>query len=83
MDKMNKLKSEDFMKMRKMFLVTMESIRNTFGGEAFAKYRYQDGSFSRMSKFNAAVFDALSIPVVMFINIDRPILSQNSVSEFR
>ena len=83
MDKMNKLKSEDFMKMRKMFLVTMESIRNTFGDEAFAKYRYQDGSFSRMSKFNAAVFDALSIPVAMFINIDRPILSQNSVSEFR
>jgi DNA-binding Lrp family transcriptional regulator len=83
MNKMNKHNQSELAKMKRTFLVTMETIRRYFGDEAFAKYRYENGSFSRMSKFNAAVYDALAIPVAMTIDIEKPKISSTSVSDFR
>jgi hypothetical protein len=83
MNKMNQYTQSELAKMKRTFLVTMETIRKYFGDEAFAKYRYENGSFSRMSKFNAAVYDALAIPVAMTIDIEKPKISSTSVSDFR
>jgi len=63
MDKYNKLDEDELYPLRENFLHTMALIRREFGDEAFAKYRYVDGERTKMSKFNAAVFDALSVPV--------------------
>jgi hypothetical protein len=83
MNKMNQYDQSELAKMKRIFLVTMETIKKNFGDEAFAKYRYESGSFSRMSKFNAAVYDALAIPVAMTIDPQNPKISSTSVSDFR
>ncbi|WNZ45184.1 DUF262 domain-containing protein [Leptolyngbya boryana CZ1] len=83
MNKMNQCNQSELAKMKRTFLVTMETIRKYFGDEAFAKYRHESGSFSRMSKFNAAVYDALAIPVAMTIDLQKPTISSTSVSDFR
>ncbi|HEY9825944.1 MAG TPA: DUF262 domain-containing protein [Stenomitos sp.] len=67
MDRMNKLSSNELQKMEDLFNRTFDNILTAFGTEAFAKYRYIDKNMERMSKFNAAVYDALSITVAMRI----------------
>ena len=49
--------------MKDIFIDTMSFIHKNFGNEPFAKYRYVEGKYERMSKFNAAVFDALAVSV--------------------
>lgn len=83
MNRMNKLDDKAFSKMRGVFEITMATIRRHFGDEAFAKYRFVDGQFEQMSKFNAAVYDALAVPVAMSIDFDNPVITQESVHAFK
>lgn len=46
-----------------LFISTMSYIRKNFGNEAFAKYKFVKGANVLQSKFNAAVYDALSVAV--------------------
>lgn len=82
MNRMNTLTEEDLQRLKKVFLVTMEAIRVYFGDEAFAKYRFEDGHFTQMSKFNAAVYDALAVPVAMSIDLDNPIVPDDAPERF-
>lgn len=62
MEHFNKLDEDSLLKMKKNFQMTMEKIREVFGHEPFAKYRYENGDYKKMSSFNAAVFDAIVYP---------------------
>lgn len=46
-----------------LFTETMSLIRKYFGDKAFAKYRDVDGNAILQSRFNAAVYDALTIAI--------------------
>ena len=46
---------------KKEFDIYMEFIHDVVGERAFAKYRCKDGELTKMSNFNAAVFDALCV----------------------
>lgn len=67
MKNMNKLNDKELNCLKDNFIVTMKVIRDIFGDEAFAKYRWEGKQAKQMSKFNAAVYDSLSIPVSMCI----------------
>jgi hypothetical protein len=54
--------------MRDMFLNTIKRIRMTFGDQPFAKYRFENGGYRRMSRFNAAVFDSVIVPFSKLAN---------------
>lgn len=62
MKSFNQFDSKRLTSMRDMFLSTIKIIRETFGDEPFAKYKFEDGNYRRMSKFNAAVFDSVIVP---------------------
>lgn len=83
MDKMNKLDENTLMKMKERFLGTMRIIKQYFGNSAFAKYRFEDSIPKKMSNFNAAVYDALSISVAMKVNISSPIITPSMVDSFK
>ena len=83
MDKLNRLSSNQLSELKDTFITTMKIIRETFGNEAFAKYRYEDNHFHRMSKFNAAVYDALAIPVSMSVEKNKAEIEATSVDKFR
>lgn len=82
MDRMNKLDKIALGKMRRKFEVTIETIFESFGSEAFAKYKYTGKEFEQMSKFNAAVYDALAIAVSAKLDLRKPVLSQKSYEKF-
>lgn len=82
MKRMNILAQAEHEKMRKLFCVTMETIRKHYGDEAFAKYVVRDGSLVLTSKFNAAVYDALAIPVAKTIDVENPTIKASAVAAF-
>jgi hypothetical protein len=59
----NELPEADLEYYSDVFIKTMAYIRLNFGDEAFAKYKYSKGKFILQSRFNAAVYDALSVAV--------------------
>ncbi|XOF33262.1 MAG: DUF262 domain-containing protein [Candidatus Electrothrix sp. YB6] len=63
MEQFNKLDKEELEKMEDFFLSTFEHIKLSGEKLPFAKYRSVDGELRRMSKFNAAVFDSIVVPV--------------------
>ena len=64
MERMNELDDADlFTEMETKFREVMKGIRETFGNQAFAKFRKDEQKWVRMSTFNAAVYDALSVAV--------------------
>ncbi|MEO0769288.1 MAG: DUF262 domain-containing protein [Cyanobacteria bacterium J06649_4] len=83
MDRFNELEESDLSDMKRHFLLTMRTIRQIFGDQAFAKYRYRDNEFSLMSKFNAAVYDALAIPVSTVLADDDATFSSSAVYDFK
>lgn len=83
MDKLNKVEKSELSSMKQHFLLTMKTIKQVFGSQAFAKYRYKDGEFSLMSKFNAAVYDALAIPVSMILVDQSTEMSSKAPSQFQ
>lgn len=62
MEYFNELDEESLSEMKTNFQTTMGKIRNCLGDEPFAKYRYENGGYKKMSSFNAAVFDAIVYP---------------------
>ncbi|MFJ7994661.1 DUF262 domain-containing protein [Peribacillus frigoritolerans] len=87
MKEFNLLSEQELMKFKKDFIETMYLIRHTFGDKAFAKYRvdkvgHEQEKLSKMSNFNAAVFDALSIAFVDLVNLDSPDLPNSVVQEY-
>lgn len=77
MEEFNAFNLKELEEFRDKFLKTMQVIREVFGDDAFAKYKFikeSDGEeeTKQMSKFNAAVYDALAIAIVDSVNLDDP-----------
>lgn len=68
MEEFNRANSDQLKEMEDIFLETFSTIRNILGEEPFAKYRSVDGKLSRMSKFNAAVYDSVVVPIANIKN---------------
>ncbi|PZO58699.1 MAG: hypothetical protein DCF15_04500 [Phormidesmis priestleyi] len=83
MDKFNQLGKSELSAMKQTFLITMRTIREAFGDKAFAKYRYDNNAFDKMSNFNAAVFDALAVSASMSIDFTNPQIAPSAVDGFR
>jgi len=83
MNELNKSDAKNLARMEQVFRVTMKTILDHFGREAFAKYRLEDGEFIQMSKFNAAVFDALAISVAMSTSLSDPQIPHKAQEAFR
>jgi len=62
MDYFNKLDAQELLLMKESFGSTMEKIHTYYGDSPFSKYRFEDGDFTLMSSFNAAVFDSIVYP---------------------
>jgi hypothetical protein len=82
MEKFNDYTEEQLSIMKDRFKKTMKIIYNSFGNLAFAKYKYENRNYVKMSNFNAAVYDALSIAVVMTIDLDGKI-EQLKIDKFK
>lgn len=81
MEELNKLSDDELLRLSSQFVKTMKVIREHFGDQAFAKYRFENLEFVQMSKFNAAVYDALAIAVADEVNLDSPDFSKlNSIT---
>jgi len=63
MDEYNKMKSEDHQQLIVDFSNTFKLIHEHFGNTAFAKYKNEKGKLILQSRFNNAVYDALSVGV--------------------
>lgn len=63
MERLNKLDNEALEILGEHFRNVMRTILEYFGELAFAKYRFESGCYSKMSNFNVAVYDALSVAV--------------------
>ena len=84
MARMNKLDDPElFSNMKEKFRRVMKGIRETLGEQAFAKFRKDDQEWVRMSTFNAAVFDALSVAVGDSINTSNPLAKNGLCDSFR
>lgn len=59
----NKLSKEELNKLSDEFCKTMEFIYQNFGPLAFAKYKFENKKLKLQSKFNSAVYDALSVAI--------------------
>lgn len=59
MEEFNRFSPETIGEMKNEFIKTIISIRLNMGDEPFAKYRYEGGKLSQMSKFNVSVYDAV------------------------
>lgn len=82
MHKYNKLDDDSLNEMKQRFITTMKTIRSLFGDCAFAKYKLEEGAFVRMSKFNAAVYDSLAIPVDSYLARPNTHLPDGLVDKF-
>jgi uncharacterized protein with ParB-like and HNH nuclease domain len=83
MGKFNKLSDDELTQLKDKFLKTMNVIREYFGDQGFAKYRFENEEFVQMSKFNAAVYDALAIAVVDSVDLDSPDFSKLNKDTFQ
>lgn len=67
MEDFNKLESTEIVEMEQLFNNTFSLIADKLGDTPFAKYRSENKSLTRMSKFNAAVFDSIVVPVASML----------------
>jgi hypothetical protein len=65
MEILSKADDASLRRMERTFLDTAALARAAFGDLACAKYRAEDGSFKKMSNFNASVYDALMVGLQM------------------
>ncbi|MFD2179516.1 DUF262 domain-containing protein [Veronia pacifica] len=72
---LNELSTVDFSNMEKNFLDTMKFLIESGVEYPFSKYKHENdkGSFTRISKFNAAVFDAICFLAINFMESGRKI----------
>ncbi|MFB7815649.1 DUF262 domain-containing protein [Paenibacillus chitinolyticus] len=83
MEKMNELPEQKLEEMKQRFIKVFRGIREIFGDTAFAKYKKDGDSLKRVSKFNAAVFDALAVSYSECVNIHEPKLSQECAVKYQ
>lgn len=84
MDELSQVSEKDLQEYKHKFQKIMALIIEVFGEEAFAKYKPSPFSqdLVQMSKFNAAVYDALSIALVDEVNLEEPTLPQDFKENF-
>lgn len=63
MEFFNSFNTRQIKEMESIFISTFSIIDNSFGETPFAKYKSDGGQLSRMSKFNAAVYDSIVVPI--------------------
>jgi len=68
MEEFNGFDQQKIDEMEKMFNKTFSIISDSFGETPFAKYRSEENSLTRMSKFNAAVYDSIVVPIAEKLN---------------
>jgi len=83
MEKFNKLNKTKLDQMSKRFINTMRIIYNSFGELAFAKYKFEDGKYKKVSNFNAAVFDSLAIGVATTIDLKKDRIADSKIDNFK
>lgn len=82
MDKMNKMEEPTLKLMSNKFQSVMNVILTFFGDLAFAKYRHSDLDRVKMSNFNVAVYDALTIGISSCANLKEPNISKEQITKF-
>ncbi|KRW67779.1 DUF262 domain-containing protein [Stutzerimonas nitrititolerans] len=72
MDNFNHLSTDEIAEMEKEFKEHMSFLEHALGSTSFAKYSVQNGKIiKRMSSFNAAVFDAVSVGAFDYFTRDQ------------
>lgn len=61
LNEFNLLSIEEINNASKKFITTINYIHKNAGPMPFAKYRFDNGEFKKMSSFNAAVYDAIMV----------------------
>ncbi len=84
MDELSKASETDLEEFKNNFQKIMELIIELFGTEAFAKYKLSSHNkdLIQMSKFNAAVYDALTIALADEVNLEDPKLPSDFKEKF-
>ena len=82
MEKLNMLDEASLLELENKFVRVTEIIFNNFGQHAFAKYNYKNGGYKKMSNFNAAVYDALTISISTCIDLDNPQIGKNKIKKY-
>ncbi|WP_025094169.1 DUF262 domain-containing protein [Bacillus safensis] len=82
MDELNGSTIEEIENYKNKFQKIMALIIENFGDEAFAKYKPNNQTLIRMSKFNAAVYDALSIALADELDFNDPKLPTDFKEKF-
>jgi hypothetical protein len=82
MKKFNSLKDDNISKFEFIFTKTMSIINTNFGDKSFAKYRLEKDRLVKMSNFNAAVYDALSVAVAEKVVDNSLPLDKSAKSKF-
>ncbi|MFA6101180.1 MAG: DUF262 domain-containing protein [Victivallaceae bacterium] len=67
----NTLDKNSLDKFEPIFIKTLMLINKTLGEEPFAKYKFEKGTYYKKSKFNAAVFDSITVPFCKLIEDNR------------
>jgi hypothetical protein len=83
MDKKKELDKKSLKQLETAFLKTMKVIRQYFGETAFAKYRVEKGAYITMSRFNAAVYDALSVGVKACVDLNNPTITDKQIANYK
>lgn len=85
MEELNNSTDEELAAYEQNFQMVMKLIIEKFGEEAFAKYKLKsdNSTLIQMSKFNAAVYDALSIAIASEIKKGQLEITSELTEEFR
>jgi uncharacterized protein with ParB-like and HNH nuclease domain len=83
MDEYNKKDPAEYEALKNEFDITFNSILKNFGNTAFAKYKYEKGELVLQSKFNNAVFDALSVSCHDLIVANPQIKFERKANKFK
>ena len=83
MSHLNGLKKEEIDKLGEEFISVMVAIFNNNHLNPFAKYKFENGELKRMSKFNAAVFDAVIAVYRKSVLEDKTVSSEQLTDLFK
>jgi hypothetical protein len=78
----NLLPESGYKKYIDIFQKTMKCIYDSFGNEAFAKYKFENNVLKRQSKFNNAVYDALAVAIASEIDLDNPVITNEMKTNY-
>lgn len=69
-ERFNKLSSEELLESEQFFYKYMDFLYEFSGPIPFSKWKFENDEFKKVSNFNAAVFDAISIGILEFLKPD-------------